>query len=304
MSKAKRILVIGGSGFIGGRLVAAATEAGFNTAYTYLNHPPDLQATSYRVDLAQEDGLLEASLSDYRPQIVVYSAVPPFVYANGEELHQKVSVDAVRRTLNILGQVAPDALFIYVSTNMVFGGGRGLYRENDSPDAELRYDPYRSYGLTKLAGERATLENWPNSLIARTAVVYGKDISGALYPRVAAMVASLQAGQELVRFQDRYITPTLVDNFVEALLETTAPDFSYRGVLHLAGSERITDYEYAVYLARQLGLDEKLIKTESMSAAPAMVNSPRDNSLAVSFTQSLLQTRLLGVREQLAYLFS
>jgi dTDP-4-dehydrorhamnose reductase len=299
MKKRTRLLVVGGSGFIGANLVTRAANSGYSVAYTYFkNHPVSLQAEAYQVALDNDS--LEACLAACQPQTVIYCAVPPFVSANGDEIHQQVSVEGVRRTLAAL---APDALFVYISTNTVFGSGRGLCRENDTPDPEVRNDPYRAYAMTKAAGEKVTLLGWPNSIVARTCVVYGRELNGGLYPRVANMVETLQAGQPLVRFHDRYISPTLVDNFVEALLETIAPSFGYRGILHLAGSERVSDYTYGCYLARRLGVNENLVKTESITDSPTMANSPRDNSLDVSFTQSLLHTRLLGVEEQLAQLF-
>ena len=306
MADKKRVLIIGGSGFVGAHLVVAALAHGYEVAYTYLNRSfpvKEVQAKGYQVALERPDERLEICLTDFQPQTVIYCAVPPFVYANGDEVHQQVSVEGVRRSLKILGRVAPDALFVYISTNAVFGGGRGLYREVEIPDPEVRQDPYRTYALTKAAGEQIAVQNWPNTLIARTAVVDGRYVTGALYPRTAGMVESLKAGQILVRFRDRYISPTLIDNFAEAVLEVIEPTFNYRGVLHLAGSERVTDYQYASYLARHLGLDQNLIQAESIAASPAMANSPRDHSLDVSFTQSLLQTRLLGVEAQLACLF-
>jgi uncharacterized protein YbjT (DUF2867 family) len=45
------LLVIGGSGFIGGRLVAAALATGQETAYTFAQRAIDLPAPAYRVDL-------------------------------------------------------------------------------------------------------------------------------------------------------------------------------------------------------------------------------------------------------------
>ncbi len=298
-----RILVIGGSGFIGSHLTAACLKAGHETAYTYATRQVPLEAKVYQIALEREDKRLVECLQDFRPEVIYYSAVPPFVYSAGHDLQQQISVEGVRRTLAELKRVNPKALFVYLSTNTVFGNGRGLYREEETPDPELRHDPYRVYAITKAAGEQSSLKNWPNTIVARTSVVDGRDLSGALYPRLQKMVEQLQAGQTLLRFRDRFISPTLVNNLVEALLEVANSEFTYRGVLHLAGSERVTDFQYGRYLARQLGLSEELIQAESMANSPAMANSPSDHSLDVSFSQSLLHIKLLGVKEQLACIF-
>ena len=298
------MLIIGGSGFIGARTLVAAIKAGYEVTYTYarqlLNLP--VEATAWWVALPDDGEALEKCIAQVQPNIVIYAAVPSPQNASFE-LHQVVSVDGVRRTLKALAHISPDALFVYISTNTVFGGGRGLYREQEATDPTLRLDPYRAYALTKAQGEGLVCQLWPNSVIARTSVVDGRDINGQLYPRLAGQVARLEAGQPLLRFADRYFSPTLIDNLVEALLEVLDPAFSYRGVLHLAGNQRVTDYELAIYLAQHLGLDEELVQAEKMTDSPTMANSPRDSSLDVSFTQSLLRTRLLNVPEQLKRIF-
>jgi dTDP-4-dehydrorhamnose reductase len=116
-------------------------------------------------------------------------------------------------------------------------------------------------------------------------------------------VECLQTGQPVARFCDRYISPTLVDNLAAALLEVISPEFTYRGILHLAGSQRVTDYEYTRCLARCLGIDKKLVNPDYMVDSPLMMNSPRDNSLNTTFTQNLLKNSLLGVEEQLLSIF-
>lgn len=297
-----RVLVIGGSGFIGARFAQLAIAAGHPVAYTYATRPVALQATAYQVRLDEATAALAHSISDFQPQIVVYAAVPPFVYSSGSTIHHQVSVEGVRQTLAELSRVAPATRFIYLSTNTVFGSGSGLNRESDPPDPQVRNDPYLTYAVTKAAGEQVALDSWPDTLVARTSVVYGRNLNGLLYPRVAAMVESLQAGKPLVRFRDRYISPTLVDNLAEAMLEIIQPGFTYRGILHLAGSARVTDHDYGLALARRLGVAESLVQSESMADVAAMAHSPRDNSLDVSFTQSLLQTRLLGLEAQLDHL--
>lgn len=300
--KETRLLIMGGSGFIGARLVQSAAATGYkNLAYTYAHKEISLPAIKYQITLDQPDASLTDCLAAFVPEVVVYSAVP---LPLNEAQQAPVNIDGVRRTLDALKKISPHALFVYVSTNTVFGGGRGLYREDETPDAELRRDPYFAYGTTKAAGEKLALESWPNTLIARTCVVDGYAYDGKLSPRLANLAAKLQAGETLIRFGDRYFSPTLVDDVVDGILETIEPGFSYRGVLHLAGRERITDYEYGRKLARCLKIAENCIKMENMADSPTMAAGPRDNSFDVRFTQSLLRTtRLRNVEEQLDFLF-
>ena len=56
---------------------------------------------------------------------------------------------------------------IYVSTDYVFDGEQGMYREGDLTM------PINYYGESKLAGERFVQEICPDSVIARTSVLYG-----------------------------------------------------------------------------------------------------------------------------------
>ena len=303
-----KLLVVGGSGFIGGRLVGVAVEQGQAVAYTYARRPLPLpNGAAYLVDFNQpqsNDGL-DHCIKEFQPDVVIYCAVP--LPTAEYELHRRVSVEGVQRVIELLQQRGQPCRLLYVSTNAVFGNGRGLYREDELPDTHLRLpsDPYQAYALTKAEGERLVLSAsaWPDSLVARTAIVDGRLMDGSLSYRVHGLVRALRAGQPLVRFDDRFISPTLVDNLVEALLEISHPTWDYRGVLHLAGSQRTTDYEYALALARRLDLPTDLVQANSLKDVPAMLGSPPDTSLDITLTQSLLQTRLLDVEEQLARLF-
>lgn len=292
MSKSVDTLVIGGSGFVGGKIVSEMVkERGYEIAYTYATRKVDLSVRAYQVRLEEGDAL-ERCILETKPCVVVYCAVP----FKDQALHKTVSVDGVKRTLAKLRKVNPSARFIYVSTNAVFGGARGPCRENDLPDPESRHDQYREYALTRAEGERVARGEWANTLIVRTSNVDGRDINGRLNSRLVFLVERLQAGQPLRRFCNRRISPTLVDNLAAAMLEVIHPSFSHTGVLHIAGSQQVTDYEYAKLLARQIGVDENLVEED-------FDDKPSNISLNVAFTQSLLQTRLLNVAEQLVYIF-
>ena len=290
------LLVIGGSGFVGAITVRSASEAGYNVSYTYNNHPLLLPAKAYQVDLVESDAL-EACIRAAQPRVVLYCAVP----RGDEPVHRAVSVIGVQRTLASLEKAAPSALFVYVSTNSVFSGRNDTNREIDPPDPENRFDEYRSYAITRAEGERVTLSNWKNAMVLRTSNVEGRDIQGNLNPRLGRVVENLQKGLPVSRFTNRIISPTLVDNFAEVMLEIVSDRFQYRGILHVAGSQQLSDNEYANYLVRHLGLNEALVTKNQVETSS--VSGMMNISLDVSYTQRLLTTRLLDVTEQLAKLF-
>ena len=292
LSKSVNTLVIGGSGFVGSKIVSEAAKVqGCEIAYTYATRKIDLPARAYQVKL-EEGGGLERCILETNPRVVIYCAVP----INNQALHKTVSVEGVKRTLTKLREVNPSARFIYVSTNAIFSGAMGPYKESDLPDPESRHDQYREYALTRAEGERIAQKKWTNTIIVRVSNVDGRNINGNLNSRLAFLVERLGPGQPLRRFCNRHISPTLVDNLAAAMLEVIHPSFSYTGVLHIAGSQQVTDYEYAKLLARQMGVDENLVEED-------FDDTPSNISLNVAFTQSLLKTRLLTVAEQLAFTF-
>ena len=290
------LLIIGGSGFVGSKLVQAAIKIGWRVAYTYRAHSLPLLIPAFQVNLLERESL-EACITEARPSKVVYCAVP----RGDESMHRAVSVEGVTRLLDTLEKASIPAQLIYVSTNSVFSGWSASNCENDPPDPEKQSEPYRIYAMTRRAGERVTLAGWSNAIVVRTSNVEGRDIHGNLNPRLASLVDALKKGFSVPRFTNRIISPTLVDNFAEAVLEILSADFSYRGILHVAGNQPLSDYDYALCLARHLRIDESLVKTnQAETSSPSKI---WNISLDVSFTQSLLKTRLLNVAQQLAVTF-
>ena len=292
-----RLLIVGGSGFVGSSLVWKAAEQGYDVAYTYSHADKSLAARSFRVDLSNKDRELETVLAQEKPDAVIYCAVPG--PSSDEALHYQVSVEGVARTLAVL---EASTRFIYLSTNAVFSGLDGPYKEDVRPDAERCETPYKRYGVTKAAGERLTLER-PNSLVVRTATVDGIDVWGKLSGRLEFLVSSLQKGKKLERFSDRFISPTLLSNLVDALLKMLEPTFDYGGVLHVAGSERLTDFDYTQGLARHLKIDEALVRQSSFEDVFGSSGCLQDTSLNTGLAQKVLATKLLGVRGQFEAIF-
>ena len=186
MTTAVDLLVIGGSGFVGANLIQVALHSGLRVAYTYANHKLKLPVDSFQVNL-QEASTLEACIVETKPGNIVHCAIP----RGDEKIHQAVSVASVSRIISTLDRSFPSRL-IYVSSNSVFTGDKGQYREVDIPDAEKRNDEYRAYALTRATGEQVALKEWSNSIVVRTSDVNGKDVYGNLNARLEKIVNKLK----------------------------------------------------------------------------------------------------------------
>ena len=94
------------------------------------------------------------------------------------------------------------AKLIYVSTDYVFDGERGMYREDD-PTSPINY-----YGESKLAGERFVQEICQDYVIARTSVLYGWNPVRQNF--VTWAVDEMKKGNRINIVNDQYTSPTLI----------------------------------------------------------------------------------------------
>lgn len=298
------LLIIGGSGFVGGRTAQAAQSAGLTVACTHLARPAPPGIPAIRLDVT-DSAALAACLSAHRPRALVYCAVsyaPTDDESMSEAAQMRVSAGGVEAIVQALRRAGAPTRLVYVSTNGVFSGNSGPYKETDLPDPEARFDRYRFYGLGRRAGEQIALNEWPESIVARTSHVDGLDAWGRLNPRLQTTIDQLSAGQVLPRFIDRTISPTLLDSLAGALVEIAQPDFEIPGglpgILHLAGSEPVTDFDFTLRLARKLALPETLVQPGHYLApgSPGRYNIALD----VTFTQPLLRTLLPDIDTMLS----
>ena len=294
------LLIIGGSGFIGARAAQSALRGGQSAACTYRSRPVPPGIPAYPLDLG-DPAALRALLEQTQPRAVVYSVLSWDLAS--EERQMTASAGHLGLLIDALADLRLPARLVYISTNAVFSGQRGPSGEDDLPDPELRWDAYRFYGMARRAGERLALERWPETIVARTANVDGRDAWGALNQRLVSLIEPLRAGQPLPRFVDRILSPTLVDSIADGLVEISAPGFALPPgrVLHIAGSEPVSDYQYARRLAARLGADPALVREDHY--LPPGATGEYNIALDTRYTQSLLTTRLVGVEGLLAALF-
>jgi dTDP-4-dehydrorhamnose reductase len=271
-----RVLVTGGTGLLGYWVVRVFMERGFKVYSTYHEKtPPDLEVVWVRLDLEDLDYIARV-VEDAKPSIVIHTAA--YTDVDGCEVNREKAYRVNYLATAALAKASKDTdLFLYISTDYVFDGSRGMYRESDVP-APLNY-----YGLSKLLGEVAVTAILRNSTVVRVSGLYGYSPTGKKNFGVVAF-EKLSRGEPVEAFVDQQLSPTYVKFLAEKLIKVV--DTRITGVIHIAG-ERLSRYEFATILAETLGAGKDLVKPKRLAEAKLVAPRPRDSSLDTSKAKEL-----------------
>lgn len=286
-----RVLVTGGTGLLGWWLAKAFRDMGFDVVPSYHSKEPQgLDDVEWvRLDFEEPDSALEA-LRGARPDVIVHSAA--YTDVDGCELDKARAYRVNYLGTKLIAEYARrnGSFLVYISTDYVFDGERGLYREGDPPN------PVNYYGLTKLLGEAAVASGVPEgSLIVRVSGLFGYSPTGKRNFGVNALERLLN-GVEVKAFTDQYLSPTYAPFLARAIVDLVERDPRPRGLLHLAG-ERMSRYEFALLLAEAVGAERGLVKPASVRDLDLPARRPRDSSLDSSKARELYGVRLPSIVE-------
>ena len=273
-----KILVTGSSGLLGAQLVSLGLKDGHRVLSAYGSHQPS-GGEPIRLDLAELHAIVPV-IQKAAPDIIVHTASITDVdlCEQKPQLARLINGEATGKIAE--AAVALQAYLIYVSTDYVFDGNSGMYREDDTPS------PVNSYGESKLLGEKLVRKSGARHCIARTSVVYG--CGREHRPNFATWVLGKLRSREVARVvNDQYASPTLNLNLAEMISDLS--EKRLEGILHLAGATRIDRYNFALTIAEVFHLDPGPIMKVSSREIDWKARRPADSSLDVSKT-----TRLLG----------
>lgn len=234
-----RILVTGATGFLGPFVVAALRDRGADVVTAARS------AGDAAVDLTRP-GMVDAVLEALAPERVVNLVAMARIVdceRDPERSHQVnalVPAALVRRFGDRL---------LHVSTDLVFDG-RGAPYDEHAP-----VGPLSAYGLGKVAGERAVLDG--GGRVVRLPLLFGPDDRGR--GASAMITAALARQQGLGLFTNEYRTPLHAADAADALAELVF-DLGGPRLLHVAGPERCSRWEFGQRLCAALGLVADLLE--------------------------------------------
>ncbi|RSM94472.1 dTDP-4-dehydrorhamnose reductase [Nonomuraea sp. WAC 01424] len=267
-----RLLVVGGSGFLGAELVRQAAAAGHEVAATCHTRPGRDEGVAWSPLDVRRRPDVEALVAAYRPEAVVNAAYRQHDWATTATGAANVALAAA----------AAGSRLVHVSSDAVFSGAAIRYDETCAPD------PITPYGAAKAAAETVVAAVAPSAVIARTSLIVGD--GGSAQER---LVHDLAAGRAKgVLFTDDVRCPVHVADLAAALLELAAS--GRHGVHHVAGADALSRYELGLLIARRDGLDPD--RLPAGRRAESGVPGPLDVRLECDATRRLLRTTLRGAR--------
>jgi dTDP-4-dehydrorhamnose reductase len=187
----------------------------------------------------------------YKPDVVIHSGAIGKPDDCEKDQVQAYIVN-VEGTVHLMMNAAEyKSFFIFISTDFVFDGEAGMYKEEDERH------PVNYYGRTKMEAEDAVMDYEYDWCIVRTVLVYGKPQAGR--DNILTVIKNkLKKGEGYNVFDDQVRTPTYVEDLsaaVAAIIKKRAT-----GVYHISGEDVLTPYEMAVQAAEFLNLDKSLLK--------------------------------------------
>ena len=288
-----RVLVTGGSSTPGYKLAIRLAEKGYDVYAQYFSHEvPEISGVrGVRLDLRDAEGIINV-LGTIRPGVIVHAAAIGDVdlCESNKDLAWSVNVEATRLISRFAARNR--SLLIYLSTDYVFDGERGMYGEEDTPN------PVNYYGLTKLVAESIVASSTEDHVIVRTSHIYGFGMGRVNFAR--HVIESLSKGQPVKALTDQWLSPTLNTLLAEAISEII--EKGLRGLFHVAG-ERASRYEFARAVARRFGFREELIEPIVMGDIVFKARRPRDSSLNTEKALRVLKTPFHSLDHSLEILY-
>jgi dTDP-4-dehydrorhamnose reductase len=280
-----KYLVVGGSGLLGRELLRVLGEDAKGTfAANSFEGGIAFEATAARLRS------LEVDLGGM-PEVVflLHGISNPDFCARNPELTRRTNVLGMKRLIRETWEVG--ALPVYVSTDYVFDGSRGLRTENE-PRC-----PSTEYGRQK-----AEIEEWLDGsgqpfLICRSSkIVSGdRDTHGVL----GQWLNDLEAGQPLRCAVDQVFSPAHVNDTALSMRDLVA--IGARGLFNVAGPEPISRYDLAKMLLESMRSyspeSRSRLVAINLSDIPFHERRPLDTSLDVSKLHGVIHRRFRSLAE-------
>ncbi len=223
------------------------------------------------LDIADESGV-STVFEEEKPDFVIHGAAMTQVddCEKNKEQCWKTNVSATKYLIQAAREQG--SFFTFVSTDFIFDGKEGPYKEEALPN------PISFYGLSKLAAEMLLQGSGLDFSILRTVLVYGVAEDASRSNIVLWLKKSLESGKQIKVVDDQWRTPTLVQDLALGCKlvadKTLSEKDKLSRVYNISGKELLTPYEMSLKVAAYFKLDASLITRADASTFTQVAKRP------------------------------
>jgi len=266
-----KILITGSNGLLGQKLVKQLLNKNisFLASSKGENRNPQCPNTHYvQMDITKPSQV-SAIFQEYLPSAVIHTAAITNVDYCESNISECKEVNIAATNILFHAAQSINAQLIALSTDFVFDGVRGNYKETDAPN------PLSVYAKSKLAAEQLLqVSNYKNWAIVRTIIVFGEGSNLSRSNIVLWAKEALASGKELNIIDDQFRAPTWADDLAWACIRIAM--MKKKGMFHISGPETFSIYDLVLRVAKFCGLEtESLNKTTSESLNQAAKRPPK-----------------------------
>ena len=274
-----KVLITGANGLLGQKLVELLKQKGIDFLATSQGdsrivtpginyHPLDIR----------DPEEVNTVIGEYQPTVVINTAA--MTQVDQCETDRKkcwnLNVTAVAHLMEACDE--NHTHLVHLSTDFIFDGKHGPYREEDEPN------PVNFYGESKLAAERLLIGSSIQWSIVRTILVYGTTQGPSRSNIILWVKRNLESGKSIQVVDDQFRTPTLVEDLAIGCYQVAKK--SANGIYHISGKDMLTPYDMAILTAEHYSLDKSLINRTTSEVFKQPAARPMKTGFIIEKAQS------------------
>jgi len=281
----EKVLIIGGSGLLGSKICEI-----FPDAFATYNITQISRKNTFKLDISDSDSL-KFMLDKLDPDTIIVTAALTDVdkCELNPEMAVKINTEPFRYIVSYLKKKG--GRLIQISTDYVFSGEKGNYRESDERK------PINVYGKTKMEAENIIIESGINFSLIRTSGIFGINESTGKNNFFTWLYGNLMNGNKIRLVTDQIYSPVLNSVLAEAIREIYEEEIS--GILHFSSLDAISRFELGNLVAEIFDFDKGNIHPARIDDMPWRAKRPINSSLNNDKAADILTKKPITVSEEL-----
>lgn len=272
-----KILVTGSNGLLGQKITGQflKKETNFLATSSGKNRNPNCPSAHYvSMDISNKEEV-NRILEDFNPDYIIHTAAVTnvdYCEQNKAECYE-INIEGTRYLLEASRRI--NSHLILLSTDFVFDGKKGNYKETDKPN------PLSVYAFSKLEAEQLLIQSeYTKWSIVRTIIVFGEGINLSRSNIVLWAREALRKGSPLQIIDDQFRSPTWADDLAWACIRIC--QLNRKGIYHISGPERMSIYDLVMRVGSFFQLDTSVVEKTNSSSLNQPAKRPPNTGFDIS----------------------